>query len=292
MSTTLHDAIAAARAGDTHHAQLLAADNVRQNPDDANAWYLLSQLVDSDARRAAYLGKTLALDPDHARARIEFDALPPALTAELAPAGVLGTGAAMVYDVADAAAVDVATADFPAHEATAPATLVSVPVAAFPPGTVPDGEEIVTVAVGGPGAADTLPGDVPNWLRADEAGSVDEGTAPVVVGPGTPELMGVDTPLMTAGSDVTGWGQPLSPEAVHADMAYGKVEAGAAEAAAVSAEYSRTQAPRPAPRPAAPRPGAPPKSRNGGNQALSILFGLLALLTLVVLGFLLYLLFF
>ncbi len=78
MSNILHDAIAAARAGDMERAQQLAAENVRQQPDDANAWYLLSELVDSDARRAAYLGKALALDPHHARARIEFDALPAA----------------------------------------------------------------------------------------------------------------------------------------------------------------------------------------------------------------------
>ena len=86
MSSTLHEAIAAARAGDNARAQIIAADLVREDPDDPNGWYLLSQLVDSDARRAAYLGKTLALDPDHARARIEFDALPPALVNDLRPA--------------------------------------------------------------------------------------------------------------------------------------------------------------------------------------------------------------
>lgn len=271
MSITLHDVIAAARAGDTHRAQLLAADLVREQPHDANAWYLLSQLVDSDARRAAYLGKTLSLDPHHARARIEFDALPAELAATLAPA-------------AELSAADLPT---PAEAVATGGTLVSLPAAAFPPGAVPDGEPIVTVAV--PTAADSLAGDTPDWLRADaaEAGSVAEGTAPVVVGAAVPELIGVDTPLMTAGSDVPGWVQPLSPEAVH-----GGLPTGAAEAAAVSAEYSRPQAPRPAPRPSAGHPPAPAKSRNGGNQALTILFVLLALLTVVVLGFLIYLLFF
>lgn len=88
MSNTLQEAIAAVRAGDMENAQIIAAGIVRDNPDDPNGWYLLSQLVDSDARRAAYLGKTLALDPDHPRARVEFAALPPALTADLAPAAV------------------------------------------------------------------------------------------------------------------------------------------------------------------------------------------------------------
>ena len=83
MTPTLQDAIAAVRAGETERAQLLAADVIRDNPDDAHAWYLLSQLVDSDARRALYLRKTLALDPEHARARAEFDALPAAAVASL-----------------------------------------------------------------------------------------------------------------------------------------------------------------------------------------------------------------
>ena len=211
MSNILHDAIAAARAGDMERAQQLAAENVRQQPDDANAWYLLSELVDSDARRAAYLGKALALDPHHARARIEFDALPAAITADLRP---------------EAAELPKAAELSPLPEAGV--TLVTLPAAAMPPGTVPAGEEIVTVAVA---AADLPTGEVPEWLRAD-AGSVAEGTAPVVT-PAVPELIGVDTPMMSAGSDVGGYVQPLSPEAVH----HGG-PTGAAEAAAVSAEYT------------------------------------------------------
>jgi hypothetical protein len=259
MTTTLQDVIAAARAGDTKRAQLLAAGVVRENPDDANAWYLLSQLVDSDARRAAYLSKALALDPNHARASIEFNALPADLTADLAPAAKISAAALPAVEM-------------PAEPAAA-TTLVSVPAAAFPPGAVAGDEAIVTVAVAG---------------AADAAGAVAEGTAPVVVATAAPELIGVDSPLMSTGSDVPGLGQPLSPEAVHVGAT-----AGAAEAAAVSAEYSRPQAPRPAPRPAAGRPvAAPAERRNGGNGALTILFALLVILTLVVLGFLIYLLFF
>lgn len=86
MTATLQDAIAAVRAGETERAQLLAAEVIRDNPDDANAWYLLSQMVDSDARRAIYLHKALALDPEHSRARAEFDALPTAAVASLSGA--------------------------------------------------------------------------------------------------------------------------------------------------------------------------------------------------------------
>ena len=76
MTATLQEAIAAVRRGETERAQLLTAEVIRENPDDANAWYLLSQLVDSDARRAAYLSKALALDPTHERAQAELGALP------------------------------------------------------------------------------------------------------------------------------------------------------------------------------------------------------------------------
>jgi ferric-dicitrate binding protein FerR (iron transport regulator) len=72
MTATLQEAIAAVRRGETERAQLLTAEVIRDNPEDANAWYLLSQLVDSDTRRAAYLSKALALDPSHERARAEL----------------------------------------------------------------------------------------------------------------------------------------------------------------------------------------------------------------------------
>lgn len=85
MTATLQEAIAAAKSGEMERAQLLTAEVIRDNPNDANAWYLLSQLVDSDARRAAYLSKALALDPAHERARVELGALPAAAAPEPEP---------------------------------------------------------------------------------------------------------------------------------------------------------------------------------------------------------------
>ena len=214
MSTTLHEAIAAVRAGDMPRAQSIAADIVRENPNDANGWYLLSQLVDSDTRRAAYLNKTLALDPHHARARIEFDALPPALVEDLKPAA-----AVTVEEVA-------------APEATAES---------------PTGEWLYA-------AATTTPAEA----------------APETVGEGAPVVAG------EAPADVPEWLQPLGPKPVPP-----------------SAHLTPAQPipGQPRPRPAA-RQAAPAKKKNGGNQALGILLGLLALLTIVVLAFLVYLLFF
>lgn len=146
MSTTLHEAIAAVRAGDMARAQSIAADIVRENPNDANGWYLLSQLVDSDARRAAYLSKTLALDPHHARARIEFDALPPALVDDLKPAATV--------EVEETAAPE-APAESPTGEwIYAPAATTVLAEAARE-----------TTAEGAPVAAGDVPADVPEWLQ-------------------------------------------------------------------------------------------------------------------------------
>lgn len=85
MTATLQDAIAAVRSGETERAQILAAEVIQTNPDDANAWYLLSQLVESDARRAVYLNKVLSLDPGHERARAEYESLPIDASAVLGP---------------------------------------------------------------------------------------------------------------------------------------------------------------------------------------------------------------
>lgn len=219
-TTTLQEAIAAARAGDMGRARQLAADNARANPDDANAWYLLSQLVESDARRAAYLGKTLALDPAHARARVEFDALPPALAAELAPAAAL------------------------------PAATAPEPEAATEAGYEPD--DLMAVAVA---------------------------TATAEPAVETPALES-DTP-----EELPEWLQPLSPE----PAAVTSIDAPVAADAPVAVAAAETAAPPPPAVTPRPRPAPAPK-RNGGNQALSILLALLALLTVVVLGFLIYLL--
>ncbi len=106
MTATLQEAIAAVRIGDTERAQLLAAEVIQDNPDDANAWYLLSQLVDSDARRAVYLSKVLTLDPSHERARAEFDALPAEASAVLpvpAPLAATITTPQVAVEVTDEA---------------------------------------------------------------------------------------------------------------------------------------------------------------------------------------------
>lgn len=110
MSATMQEVIAAARAGDKQQAQLLLAQYIQANPDDPQGWYLMSQMVDSKARRAAYLSKTLALDPYHERAWAEFYSLPTDVIAKLEasqesstgePAAVEATAAALAEEAPD-----------------------------------------------------------------------------------------------------------------------------------------------------------------------------------------------
>lgn len=152
MSSTLHEAIAAVRAGEMARAQLLAADIVRENPEDPNGWYLLSQLVDSDARRAAYLGKTLALDPQHARARIEFDSLPPALVEDLMPANASTVAETVAEAEAASRPVAEGTADWLAGpEPVEPETVIA-PTTELP-------EAVVEAE------AEAIPAGAPDWLQ-------------------------------------------------------------------------------------------------------------------------------
>jgi hypothetical protein len=69
MSQQLQEAVTAARAGETETAQRLLASILEENPDEVQAWFLLSHLVDSETKQMAYLKKVVALDPAHAKAR-------------------------------------------------------------------------------------------------------------------------------------------------------------------------------------------------------------------------------
>lgn len=68
MRQKLQDAIVATRAGNTREAQLLLTDILKEDPNETQAWFLLSNLVESEDKKMAYLGKVLALDPSHNKA--------------------------------------------------------------------------------------------------------------------------------------------------------------------------------------------------------------------------------
>ncbi len=237
MTSTLHDAIAAVRAGELERAQLIAAEIVQKYPDDANAWYLMSQLVDSDARRAAYLNKTLSLNPAHPRAAAELAAL---------PSGVIGALSEAPAAVTEAAVEEVELAPQPApawETAVSPAAPTRPePVAAYAP---------------------------PPARTADEEAFVEE------VASSAPE-----------------WLWPLSPQQVAVERQTMQQPEG---------EASRPMTPRPAipptaqpaaAKPAAPRPRKAPPAKKNSNTGLTLLLGVLGLLTVLVLAVLLYLLVF
>ena len=69
MNEKLQQAIAAARNGQAVEAQLLLTQVLKEDPNETQAWFLLSTLVDSEQKKTAYLGKVLALEPDHQMAQ-------------------------------------------------------------------------------------------------------------------------------------------------------------------------------------------------------------------------------
>lgn len=69
MHPKLQQAIVATRSGRKKDAQHLLIDILRDNPSDADAWYLLSQLVESESRQVSYLEKTVEIDPGHPKAK-------------------------------------------------------------------------------------------------------------------------------------------------------------------------------------------------------------------------------
>ncbi|MDX1415261.1 MAG: tetratricopeptide repeat protein [Candidatus Promineifilaceae bacterium] len=85
MDLKLQQAIVATRAGRTDVAQNLLAQLISENPDEANAWFLLGHLVDSKDRQIRYLQRSLELDPGNEIARKQIVQL----TAPSVPAPVL-----------------------------------------------------------------------------------------------------------------------------------------------------------------------------------------------------------
>jgi hypothetical protein len=75
MDERLAGAIEATRAGDTKLAQLQLTRLLKEDPNHAQGWYLLSMLVDSGEKKTLFLKKVLAIDPEHAKAREQLSAL-------------------------------------------------------------------------------------------------------------------------------------------------------------------------------------------------------------------------
>lgn len=65
MNEQFQQAVVASRAGQIKEAQFLLTQSLQKDSSNANAWLLLSQLVDSKEKQQAYLAKAVAIEPDH-----------------------------------------------------------------------------------------------------------------------------------------------------------------------------------------------------------------------------------
>lgn len=97
MDEKLKEAIAAVRMGDKESAQRQLTDLLDEDPKQVQGWYLLSLLVDSPQKQAAYLSKTLSLNPNHEKAKEQLAALQAAGT--LAPTTTIAEETSQPMDV-------------------------------------------------------------------------------------------------------------------------------------------------------------------------------------------------
>ena len=65
MNEQFQQAVVASRAGQIKEAQFLLAQSLQEEPNNADAWLLLSQLVDSNEKQQEYLAKAISLEPEH-----------------------------------------------------------------------------------------------------------------------------------------------------------------------------------------------------------------------------------
>lgn len=85
MEEQIFRAIGLAKAGNEAEAKQLLAQVVKQEPDDARAWYLLSQ-VSGNSHDARYcLEQVLRIQPDNAQARERLDRPQAAESAQAGP---------------------------------------------------------------------------------------------------------------------------------------------------------------------------------------------------------------
>lgn len=95
MDLKLQQALVATRAGEPETAQILLAELIQERPEEANAWFMLSYLVDTSERQARYLQQVLALNPDHELAHEHLQRLrqgvpPPVIRSKQRPSAATG----------------------------------------------------------------------------------------------------------------------------------------------------------------------------------------------------------
>jgi hypothetical protein len=192
MNEKLQQAISAARNGQKTEAQLLLTEVLQDDPNETQAWFLLSNLVDSKQKKAAYLGKVLALDPDHEMAqtmlgRLQEEAEPVSEVETVAEPEIMLEEAADEVDFAVEELVDEAepapvvvspnTADFLAQQRgdTLPDWLIEEDGLDF----VSEGEAVVPDE-SGVAEAVVEEVEVPDWLQEEVPDSWEEVAEDVV----------------------------------------------------------------------------------------------------------------
>jgi hypothetical protein len=100
MNQKLQQAIQATRAGENKKAQYLLTQTLQEEPDNSQAWYLLSLLVDSEEKQAIYLQRVVALEPTHEKAQARLHVLATAvpIVEAVTPPTALPVGAASDSD--------------------------------------------------------------------------------------------------------------------------------------------------------------------------------------------------
>ena len=69
----IQQAIQCAKSGDNNQAARMITQVVRSEPDNARAWYLLSQVVEEKERAIYCLERVLAIQPDNIQAKERLD---------------------------------------------------------------------------------------------------------------------------------------------------------------------------------------------------------------------------
>lgn len=84
MDNRLPQAIAAARGGQTKEAQYLLTQLLQDDPTNAQAWFLLGNLVEDAEQKEAFLQKAVTLEPAHEMAQMQLAAMETAPAAAVA----------------------------------------------------------------------------------------------------------------------------------------------------------------------------------------------------------------
>jgi hypothetical protein len=151
----LAKAAAAIEAGNMSEAHVLLAQAIKANPNDVDAWLLLSQTAGSAEQKKTFLKRALIVDPDNETAR-----------QRLADLETMSGAAPAETAVEQAPPAEAASAEEEGPAVPADEAVAEVPVVEEPP-TPPSHNLADTVIVGAPEATLVLPTPTPAEVMAE-----------------------------------------------------------------------------------------------------------------------------